>query len=107
MGSSRSATAAKHDTRLALSSRAARECAPRRERESVPAISSVHIHGSDFSFGRSTAPTRNRAWKDTVLLPAGATVDLLVEMTNPGRWMLHCHIAEHLSANMMMAFTVE
>ncbi|MDQ4080208.1 MAG: multicopper oxidase domain-containing protein [Gemmatimonadota bacterium] len=28
-------------------------------------------------------------------------------MTNPGRWMLHCHIAEHLSADMMMAFTVE
>ena len=24
----------------------------------------------------------------------------------PGRWMLHCHIAEHLSADMMMAFTV-
>jgi FtsP/CotA-like multicopper oxidase with cupredoxin domain len=43
----------------------------------------------------------------TVLIPAGATVDLLVEMTNPGRWMLHCHIAEHLSSDMMMAFTVE
>jgi FtsP/CotA-like multicopper oxidase with cupredoxin domain len=68
----------------------------------------VHIHGQRFLFlAVNGVPTRHRAWKDTVLLPAGATVDLLVEMSNPGRWMLHCHIAEHLSANMMMAFTVE
>jgi FtsP/CotA-like multicopper oxidase with cupredoxin domain len=28
-------------------------------------------------------------------------------MSNPGRWMVHCHIAEHLQAGMMMAFDVE
>src|SRR5205085_2761690 len=38
--------------------------------------------------------------------PVGSTVDLLVDLSNPGRWMLHCHIAEHLSAGMMMGFTV-
>jgi FtsP/CotA-like multicopper oxidase with cupredoxin domain len=47
------------------------------------------------------------AWKDTALLPAGQTMDLLVEMSNPGRWMLHCHIAEHLEAGMSMVFSVE
>jgi suppressor of ftsI len=79
------------------------------ERESVHAMQHpVHIHGQRFLIlAVNGVPTRHRAWKDTVLLPAGATVDLLVEMSNPGRWMLHCHIAEHLSANMMMAFTVE
>lgn len=79
------------------------------ERESVHAMQHpVHVHGQRFLIlAVNGVPTRHRAWKDTVLLPAGATVDLLVEMTNPGRWMLHCHIAEHLSANMMMAFTVE
>ena len=79
------------------------------ERQSVHAMQHpVHIHGQRFLIlAVNGVPTRHRAWKDTVLLPAGATVDLLVEMTNPGRWMLHCHIAEHLSANMMMAFTVE
>jgi FtsP/CotA-like multicopper oxidase with cupredoxin domain len=46
-------------------------------------------------------------WKDTALVPAGGTVDVLVEMSNPGRWMVHCHIAEHLQAGMMMAFDVE
>jgi suppressor of ftsI len=30
-----------------------------------------------------------------------------VEMSNPGRWMLHCHIAEHLGAGMMALFTVD
>jgi FtsP/CotA-like multicopper oxidase with cupredoxin domain len=34
-------------------------------------------------------------------------VDLLLEVTNPGQWMLHCHIAEHLEAGMLMAFAVE
>jgi len=52
-------------------------------------------------------PNENLAWKDTALLPVGATVDLLLEVTNPGQWMLHCHIAEHLEAGMMMAFAVE
>jgi FtsP/CotA-like multicopper oxidase with cupredoxin domain len=30
-----------------------------------------------------------------------------VVLSNPGRWMLHCHIAEHLEAQMMMGFTVQ
>ena len=79
------------------------------ERESVHAMQHpIHVHGQRFLIlAVNGVPMRHHAWKDTVLLPAGATVDLLVEMSNPGRWMLHCHIAEHLSANMMMAFTVE
>jgi FtsP/CotA-like multicopper oxidase with cupredoxin domain len=34
-------------------------------------------------------------------------VDILLDPSNPGRWMLHCHIAEHLSADMMTRFDVE
>jgi suppressor of ftsI len=68
----------------------------------------IHLHGQRFLvLAVNGVASENFGWKDTVLIPAGATVDLLVEMTNPGRWMLHCHIAEHLSADMMMAFTVE
>jgi FtsP/CotA-like multicopper oxidase with cupredoxin domain len=68
----------------------------------------IHIHGQRFLvLAVNGVPTENLVWKDTVLLPAGATADLLVELSNPGRWMVHCHIAEHLSADMMMAFTVE
>jgi FtsP/CotA-like multicopper oxidase with cupredoxin domain len=68
----------------------------------------IHLHGQRFLvLAVNGVPSADLGWKDTVLIPAGATVDLLVEMTNPGRWMAHCHIAEHLSADMMMAFTVE
>lgn len=68
----------------------------------------IHLHGQRFRVMavNGVAPTA-WAWKDTVLLPAGATVDILVEFTNPGRWMLHCHIAEHLGSGMMTTFTVE
>ena len=67
----------------------------------------IHLHGQRFLvLNVNGVPQENRAWKDTVLLPAGTTVELLVEMSNPGRWMLHCHIAEHLSADMMMEFQV-
>ena len=51
-------------------------------------------------------PVEDLAWKDTVLVPAGAVVDILLDTSNPGDWMLHCHIAEHLSAGMMTHFNV-
>jgi FtsP/CotA-like multicopper oxidase with cupredoxin domain len=67
----------------------------------------IHIHGQRFLvLAVNDVPNTNLVWKDTVLLPAGATADVLLDLSNPGRWMLHCHIAEHLSAHMMMAFTV-
>ena len=68
----------------------------------------IHIHGQRFLvLAVNDVPNTNLVWKDTVLLPAGATADILLHLSNPGRWMLHCHIAEHLSAHMMMAFTVQ
>ncbi|HET9982531.1 MAG TPA: multicopper oxidase family protein [Longimicrobiales bacterium] len=68
----------------------------------------IHIHGQRFLvLAVNGVASENLAWKDTVLVPAGATVDLLLEATNPGRWMLHCHIAEHLEAGMHAMFVVE
>jgi len=68
----------------------------------------IHIHGQRFLvLARDGVPAENLAWKDTTIIPAGETVDLLVDMSNPGRWMLHCHIAEHLSSGMMSSFVVE
>lgn len=67
----------------------------------------IHLHGQRFLVasvdGKPNAPM---AWKDTVLVPAGATVELLVEMSNPGAWMIHCHINEHLEAGMHATFNV-
>jgi len=67
----------------------------------------IHLHGQRFIvLAVNGAPTANLAWKDTVLVPAGSVVDILIDTSNPGHWMLHCHIAEHLSAGMMMHLTV-
>jgi FtsP/CotA-like multicopper oxidase with cupredoxin domain len=68
----------------------------------------IHVHGQRFLvIAVNGVPARNLAWKDTVLVPAGGTVDILMDLSNPGRWMLHCHIAEHLAAQMMTEFTVQ
>ena len=49
----------------------------------------------------------NLVWKDTVLVRAGETVDILLDVTNPGIWMAHCHIAEHHEGGMMFSFQVD
>ena len=68
----------------------------------------IHLHGQRFLvLAVNGVPVRDPAWKDTVLVPAGSTVDILFDTSNPGHWMLHCHIAEHLSAGMMMHLTVD
>jgi FtsP/CotA-like multicopper oxidase with cupredoxin domain len=67
----------------------------------------IHLHGQRFLVTSVNGVRQtNLAWKDTVLIPVGFTIDLLVDLSNPGTWMLHCHIAEHLSSQMMTSFTV-
>ena len=67
----------------------------------------LHIHGQRFLvLSQNGVPNDNLVWKDTVLLPAASTTDILLELSNPGRWMIHCHIAEHLESGMMMVMNV-
>jgi len=67
----------------------------------------IHIHGQRFLvLSMDGVESQNLVWKDTAIVPVGSTMDMLVEMSNPGEWMLHCHIAEHLNAGMMFSFTV-
>ncbi len=67
-----------------------------------------HIHGQRFLVtARNGSPVPNQVFKDTLLIAAGETVDLVLEITNPGKWMAHCHIAEHLEAGMKFVFTVD
>ena len=67
-----------------------------------------HIHGAGrfLILSRDGEPEANLVWKDTVLLRAGETVDILLDVSNPGLWMAHCHIAEHNQAGMMFSFSV-
>ena len=68
----------------------------------------LHFHGQRFVvLATDDELNENMQWKDTVLIPKGQTVDLLVDMSNPGKWMAHCHIAEHLHSGMMFNFEVK
>ena len=67
-----------------------------------------HIHGAGrfLVLSRDGKPEENLVWKDTVLLRADQTIDILLDVTNPGLWMAHCHIAEHTESGMMFSFDV-
>ena len=68
----------------------------------------IHLHGQRMLVvSRDGVRTNNLVWKDTVLIPVGSTVDVLIDASNPGTWMLHCHIAEHLGSGMMTALHVD
>jgi FtsP/CotA-like multicopper oxidase with cupredoxin domain len=67
----------------------------------------IHFHGQQFLvLSVNGVQQTDLAWKDTVLVPSGQTVDILLNPTNVGTWMAHCHIAEHLEAGMMFGFKV-
>jgi FtsP/CotA-like multicopper oxidase with cupredoxin domain len=67
-----------------------------------------HIHGAGrfLVLARDGEPEPNLVWSDTVLVRTGEVVDILLDITNPGHWMAHCHIAEHHESGMMFSFDV-
>ncbi len=68
----------------------------------------IHLHGQRMLVvARDGVKTRNLVWKDTAIIPVGSSVDLLIDASNPGAWMLHCHIAEHLQSDMMAVLHVD
>jgi FtsP/CotA-like multicopper oxidase with cupredoxin domain len=68
-----------------------------------------HIHGAGrfLILARDGVVESSLVWKDTVLVPTGQIVDILLEVTHPGIWMAHCHIAEHHESGMMLHFRVD
>ncbi len=67
----------------------------------------IHFHGQRFLvIDKNGEKQKNLVWKDTVLVPAGQFVDILLDVSNPGDWMAHCHISEHAEDGMMFIFKV-
>ena len=67
-----------------------------------------HLHGpaGSWCWPVTGAAEPNLVWKDTVLVRTGQTTDIMFDVSNPGLWMAHCHIAEHMQSGMMFSFTV-
>lgn len=58
----------------------------------------MHVHGHTYQvMDRSGSGAR----KDTSLVLPGRTVEVDLESTNPGQWMVHCHNLYHGEAGMM------
>lgn len=62
----------------------------------------IHLHGTYFQVVsiNGSAP-KGELWKDTIPVPSGGYVDIAFIMTNPGNWLLHCHIIDHEDGGMM------
>jgi FtsP/CotA-like multicopper oxidase with cupredoxin domain len=68
----------------------------------------IHFHGNRFVvLATNGVPNDNMVWKDTTLLRTGDIVDILLEASNAGKWLAHCHIAEHMHSGMMLTYSVE
>jgi len=77
-------------------------------KSSHPMQHPIHFHGQRFVIAAvNRKPNKNLVWKDSALVRPGDTVDLVLEASNPGKWMAHCHISEHLHAGMMLGFKVD
>lgn len=62
----------------------------------------IHLHGHAFRvISRNGRPTRHREWQDTVLMAPRERVEIAFVADNPGDWMFHCHVLEHLAGGMM------
>ena len=67
-----------------------------------------HIHGQRFLvLSTNGVENDNLVWKDTTLLKRGDVVDILLEISNPGTWLVHCHISEHIESGMKLKIMVE
>ena len=67
----------------------------------------IHFHGQRFLVLATKGVIEpNPVWVDTALVATGDSVDILLEASNPGIWMVHCHILEHAESGMMLPFMV-
>lgn len=58
----------------------------------------MHLHGHTFEVVNATGPGPR---KDTALVLANQTVEVDLDATNPGQWLVHCHNLYHGEAGMM------
>jgi FtsP/CotA-like multicopper oxidase with cupredoxin domain len=65
-------------------------------------IHPMHIHGGPFRIVETDGnpvPPEGQWVKDTVNVGSGERYDVLWEAREPGKWLLHCHIAHHTTNN--------
>ena len=71
----------------------------------------MHIHQVHFlAYAENDKPTANPVWLDTVNVPYGGTVDVIMDFTDPvirGMSVFHCHLLNHEDKGMMAKILFE
>ncbi|KAK7518617.1 putative multicopper oxidase, type 1 [Phyllosticta citriasiana] len=82
----------------------------------VPIAHPMHLHGHDFYilgygtgiFDTATSPSKlnfnNPTRRDSAILPARGWLAIAFPTDNPGSWLMHCHIANHISEGLGVQF---
>jgi len=67
----------------------------------------IHMHGHTFQvIAENGKKLDDPEWRDTVLVFPNEHVDIAFVADNPGDWMFHCHILEHMAGGMMAVVRV-
>jgi FtsP/CotA-like multicopper oxidase with cupredoxin domain len=61
----------------------------------------IHIHGHHFIYHKTP-----EFWRDTALFARGERGTMKFVADNPGRWLIHCHMVEHMAGGMVTWFEV-
>ncbi|GGJ13174.1 hypothetical protein GCM10010885_23100 [Alicyclobacillus cellulosilyticus] len=57
----------------------------------------MHLHGMHFQeMAQDGEPLPSPIWMDTIATAPGTTYDIRLEPNQPGRWLFHCHIVDHV-----------
>jgi FtsP/CotA-like multicopper oxidase with cupredoxin domain len=61
----------------------------------------MHLHGHHFIYHKAPG-----IWRDTALFARGEQGTMRFIADNPGKWLIHCHMVEHMAGGMVTWFQV-
>lgn len=66
----------------------------------------MHVHGHHFRPLEGRGENPRPFWLDTVIVDPERSERIAFVADNPGKWMIHCHMIEHMAAGMAAWFQV-
>jgi len=66
----------------------------------------IHLHGMTFKVLGSNRRSISPYFTDTFLLGRNETAQIALVADNPGTWMFHCHVVDHMETGLMGAIAV-
>lgn len=61
----------------------------------------IHLHGQTFKILKSSKRELTPYFSDTILMDSNERAQIAFVADNPGKWMFHCHVIEHMETGLM------